>query len=170
MSDKVEAPLPMFANGDPARRTGCRELSNMRSIAHIEAPVETVFDFFMDPRKSADLTEASTEIREVKMTKEGTGSYYSWRAKMVGVPFEGFDVYTDVVPNKHITDKSSNAMAGTWNYSFEPEGTGTKVTMEHQPRSFWTIPPLSNLMEFAVARMSASFILRVKDRIEASSN
>ena len=142
----------------------------MRSSYHIEAPVETVFDFFMDPRKSADLDPFSTEYREVKMTEDGTGTYFSWRAKMAGVPFEGFDVYTDVVRNKHITDKSSLAMAGTWDYTFEPEGTGTKVTMEHHARSFWGLPPLSTLMDVAMGRMTESLMERVKERIESSSS
>ncbi|MGZ4437337.1 MAG: SRPBCC family protein [Nocardioides sp.] len=141
----------------------------MQSTAHIEAPVEKVFDFFLDPRKSADLSPVGTEIREVKMTEEGTGSYFSWRAKMAGVPLEGFDVYTDVVPNKHISEKSSSAMVGDWDYSFEPEGTGTRVTMEHRGRSLWRMPVLSNMMDLATSRMSESFMRRVKDRVETSS-
>ena len=142
----------------------------MRSVHHIEAPVETVFDFFMDPRKSAGLDPLGTEYREVRLTEEGTGSYYSWRTKMVGIPIEGFDVYTDVVPNKHITDKSSSALVGTWDYTFEPDGSGTKVTMEHHSRSFWGIPPLGYLNDLAVARMTGFLMQRVKHRIEASSD
>ena len=95
----------------------------MRGTYHIEAPVETVFDFFFDPRKAADLFPPM-EIREVKMTEEGTGTYTSYHTKLAGVPFDVFSVYTDVVPNKHITEKSSNAMVGTWDYDFEPEGDG----------------------------------------------
>jgi hypothetical protein len=142
----------------------------MRGIYHIEAPVETVFDFFIDPRKSADLLPVSTQIREFKMTEQGTGTYTSYRNKIAGVPFEVFDVYTDVVPNKHITEKSSSSLVGTWDYSFEPEGTGTKLTMEHRSRSLWDLPPLRNLGDLVTARMNESFMRRVKDRIEASSN
>ena len=91
--------------------------------------------------ESADLDAVGTEIREVRLTKEGTGSYYSWRTKMAGVPLEGFDVYTDVEPNKHITDKSSSAWVAPGRRPFEPERTGTTVTMEHHSRSFWRIPP-----------------------------
>lgn len=142
----------------------------MRSIHHIEAPVETVFDYFIDPRKLADLNPIGTKVSEVKMTAEGVGTYASYRTKFVGVPFEVFDVYTDVVPNKRITEKSSSALVGTWDYVFEPDGTGTKLTMEHRQRSFWRIPPLANLVDLTTARMNESFMRAVKDRIEASTH
>jgi hypothetical protein len=72
------------------------------------------------------------------------------------------------VPNKHITEKSSNALVGTWDYSFESEGKGTKVTMEHHSRSFWGIPPLSTMGDLVTSRMNQSFMRRVKDHLEAS--
>ncbi|QNN53453.1 SRPBCC family protein [Nocardioides mesophilus] len=142
----------------------------MQTIAHIEAPVDRVFDFFVDPRKLADLNPVSAEIRELRMTEEGTGTYAAYRTKIAGVPFEIFDVYTDVVPNKHITEKSSSAMVGTWKYDFEPEGTGTKVTLEHRSRSIWGVPPLGYLGDLLTARLTESFMRGVKERIEASSN
>ncbi len=91
---------------------------------HIEAPVEKVFPFFKDPMALADITLVDTEYFDVKETRQGTGTFYSWRTKLAGIPMEGFDVYTDVVPNKHITDKSSSALVGTWDFDFEPEGQG----------------------------------------------
>lgn len=142
----------------------------MRSTHHIEAPVETVFDFFLDPRKSAELF-SPMEVRDVKMTADGVGTYASYRTKIAGlVPFEAFDVYTDVVRNKHITEKSSSALVGTWDYSFEPEGTGTKLTMEHHSRSLWGLPPMAYLGDMVTARLNESFVRRVKDRIEASAD
>jgi uncharacterized protein YndB with AHSA1/START domain len=137
---------------------------------HIEAPVETVFGYFKDPTALADITVMDIEYYDVKQTDDGTGTHFSWRSKVAGIPFEGFEVYTDVVPNKHITERSSLAVMGTWDYSFEPEGTGTKVTMEHHPRSFWQLPPLTYLLDLATARMTASFAPRVKERIEAAGS
>jgi carbon monoxide dehydrogenase subunit G len=138
---------------------------------HIEAPVETVFDSFKDPAKLWDLMPVATQLDDVKVTKEGVGTYYSWHLKVTGLPVvRAFDVLTDVVPRKHITDRSSNAMVGTWDYDFEPEGSGTKLTMEHHPQSFWRIPPLRNLMDLATERMSGSFMARVKDTIETPGN
>ncbi len=135
---------------------------------YIDAPVETVFDFFKDPSNQVDYPPFSDmEVHDLKMTKEGVGTYYSWSVKMFGIPIEGFEVFTDFVPNKHITEKSSNAMVGNWEYTFEPEGSGTKVTLEHRQRSLWALPPLKNLMDFAMPRMSRSFIEAVKAELEA---
>jgi hypothetical protein len=142
--------------------------SDMRGTYHIEAPVETVFEHFIDPRKLADLFP-DMEIRELKMTDDGTGTYTSYHTKLFGVPLDTFSVYTEVVRNEHITEKSSNAMVGTWDYSFEPEDGGTKLTMEHQSRSLWNLPPLRNVGDLITARMNESFMERVKDRIEASA-
>jgi carbon monoxide dehydrogenase subunit G len=141
----------------------------MRAVHHIEAPVEKVFDFFIDPRKSVELFPG-TEIREVKMTKEGTGTYTSYHSKLAGIPFDAFSVYTEVVPNKTITEKSSNPLVGTWKYDFEPEGTGTRLVMEHHSRSLWGLPPLSYLNDLAVTRMNEPFVQRVKEYLEESAN
>lgn len=78
-------------------------------------------------------------------------------------------MYTDVVPNTHITEKSSSALVGTWDYTFEPEGTGTKLTMEHHSRSFWGLPTMAYLGDRVTARLNEAFVRRVKDRIEASA-
>ena len=136
---------------------------------YIDAPVESVFDFMKDPGKTADIGPFTLQVPEVKMTKEGTGTYMSWRVKVVGVPIEGFDVFTDVVPNKRIVEKSSNAMVGTWEYTFEPEGSGTKLTMEHRPRSLWAVPPLKQLVDYGTVRMSGRYVEELKSRIEAEA-
>lgn len=73
---------------------------------------------------------------------------------------------TEVVPNKHITARSSNPMVGTWDYDFDREGSGTKVTLEHHSESIWRIPPPRNLMDLATERATAVFMARVKDAIE----
>ena len=151
----------------------------MKQSIYIEAPVERVFDFFVDSYKDRakaqelmDLMEfPRTQVEDVKATKEGAGSYTSWHIEVAGLPVvQGFQVVTDMVPPKHITERSSNAMVGTWDYDFEPEGSGTKLTMEHRGGSFWRIPPLRNLMDWATERMNASFTRRLKATIETPGN
>ena len=75
-------------------------------------------------------------------------THYTWAAKTAGFPVEGgFDVCTEFVPNQRITDTSSSSLEGTWTYLFEPEGSGTKLTVEKRGRSFWRIPPLERLLD-----------------------
>lgn len=137
---------------------------------HIDAPVESVFDFFKDPSNQVDSAPFSAmKVHDAKETKEGVGSFYSWSVKMLGIPVEGFEVFTDFVPNKRITEKSSNAMVGTWEYTFEPEGSGTKLTLEHRQRSFWAVPPLRNLADYVTPRLTGSFIKAVKADLEGGT-
>jgi carbon monoxide dehydrogenase subunit G len=145
-------------------------MRSMKQSIHIEAPVEKVFGFLMEPAKSWDLLPIHSQLDDVKVTKEGVGTYESWHFRVAGLTVQGFDVLTDVVPNKHITSRSSRAMTGTWDYDFEPEGSGTKVTMEHHPESFWRIPPLRVLMDLVTERMNDTYMARVKDTIETRGN
>lgn len=138
----------------------------MKQSIHIEAPVETVFDSFKDPAKFWDLTPFDSQLDEVKVTKEGVGTYTSWHARMYGVPIQGFSVFTNVIPDKHITERSSNPLVGTWDYDFQSEGSGTKLTAEHHSESFWRLPPLRNVIDLFTERASATFMARVKDAIE----
>ena len=134
---------------------------------HVDATVASVFDCFKDPTSDAAV---GGEVVEAKMTKEGIGTYLHWRMKLAGVPvYEGFEVITDLVPNKHITEKSSRALVGTWDYSFEPDRGRWKVTMEHRPRSLWVLPPLSNLVDLTTTRLSKTYIGRVRPKLEGEA-
>ncbi len=41
---------------------------------------------------------------------------------------------------------------GTWTYTVEPDGSGTRLTYHNESASFWRIPPLSWLPGWATAR------------------
>lgn len=140
----------------------------MRSVHHIEAPVETVYEYFYDPRKGQEFAVTPFDLGEVKLTKEGTGSFFTWQSKLGFIPLKGFDLYTEVEPNKHIVEKSSNALVGTWEYWFEPEGSGTKVIMEHHSRSLWGLPPVSFLTDLVTTQMNEKLIGLMKESLETA--
>lgn len=134
---------------------------------YIDAPVETVFDYFKDPNQQRDAV--LFDLQDVKVTKDGVGTHYTWGFKVAGVRFEGLEVLTEVVPNKHITERSSMALAGLWEYDFEPEGTGTRLTMTVHPQSFWRLPPLDRLMGLAFPRVSKAVMPRFIKAIEETA-
>ncbi len=138
----------------------------MKRSIHIEAPVEKVFGFCRDPRNMMETLTTPFAVKDVKLTKEGVGTYYSWASKTPGLRMEGFDVYTEFVPNQRITDRSSSGLPGEWTLSFEPEGSGTKLTAEVHHRSFWRIPPLRQLVEGVQITMTGRLLSAVKAKME----
>jgi carbon monoxide dehydrogenase subunit G len=133
---------------------------------HVDAPVTKVFDFFRDPHNWAALGPEGVQFKDVRLTEEGLGTHYSWAAKIAGVTIEGFNVFTEFVPDRHITDRSSSSLEGTWTYSFEPEGSGTRLTVENRVRSFWRLPPLERLLDRVAAKTHEPRFARLKTMLE----
>jgi hypothetical protein len=138
-----------------------------RQSFYIDAPVETVFDYFKDPNKQRETV--LFDMQDVKMTEEGVGTHYTWSFKVAGLRFGGFEVLTEVVPNTHITERSSMALTGLWEYDFRPEGAGTRVTLTLHPQSLWRFPPLEQLVSFAFPRVSRTVMPRFIKAIEAEA-
>ena len=141
-----------------------------RHSIHIEAPVEKVFAFVKDPVNFHELVQRHTpplEIKDVKQTADGVGSYYGWVARSRGFRMEGFCVYTEFIPDRRITERSSLAADGDWTYLFEPEGSGTRLTTESHARSFWRIPPFRQLAERLHRRNAEQLLPELKARMEA---
>lgn len=141
-----------------------------RHSIHIEAPVEKVFDFVKDPVNFHELVQMHSpplEIKDVSQTAEGVGSYYAWVARSRALRMEGFCVYTEFIPNRRITERSSLAADGDWTYLFEPEGSGMRLTTESHARSFWQMPPLRLLVERLHDRNAEQLLPELKARMEA---
>ena len=130
--------------------------------------MEKVFDIVKDPRYVPEGAPMGFEVTDLKLTGEGVGTYYWWVTKTPVLRWEGFDVYTEFVPNQRIVDRSSSSLVGDITISFEPEGSGTKLTMEGRPRSFWRFPPLRQLTDFVKGMAADRFLPAGKAEIEAS--
>jgi Polyketide cyclase / dehydrase and lipid transport len=140
------------------------EVSTMKRSIHIEAPVEKVFDFLKDPRNVPEGVTEHIEVKDVKLTEEGVGSYYSW--VIPGLPVEGFDVYTEFIPNRRITERSSLSMTRDFVTSFEPEGSGMKLTVETGHGSFWRFPPFRQLADWVQSMIFDRFMPALKAQME----
>ena len=95
------------------------------------------------------------------------GTYYRWATKTPVLRFEGFDVYTEFVPNQRITDRSSFSMTRDFIISFEPEGSGMKLTMETGHGSFWRFPPFRQLVDLVQNMISDRYLPALKAQMEA---
>ena len=134
------------------------------SSIYIEAPVQRVFDFVKDPRKAWAASNAG-DLVDVTMTEQGLGSYYSWVWNLPGgLRWEGFQVYTEFVPNQRITDRSSKPFIGTWTTTFASEGSGTRLTAERHPGSSRLLRPLDRLTDRVFRQIVSQ---RSLDRLKA---
>lgn len=144
-------------------------MSSQQSI-HIEAPVEKVFDFYKDPRKQwstmPDQMMKVGKLTDAKMTKEGVGTYSSWRIGVGAVHVDGFDVITEFVPNEKLTSRSSRPAVGTWTATFEPEGSGTRFSIQRRPGSFWALRPVDRLVERVMSPRWRESLEKLKAELE----
>lgn len=138
-----------------------------RHSIHIEAPVAKVFDLFKDPNTWRDFAPAGIEFAEVTLTQDGVGTHYTWTARIAGFPMEGFNVFTEFVPNERITDRSSSSLEGTWTYLFEPDGSGTRLTVENRVGRVWRIAPVERLLDRLTAKTHEPRLARLKAMLEA---
>ena len=140
-----------------------------RFSLHIDAPVGAVFDFFRDPANWTGLGPDGVNFRDVVVTREGLGTHYTWRAKVLGVPLEGLNVFTEFNPNELITDRSSSSLEGTWRYSFASEGSGTRLTIENRVGGRWRLGPVEHLLDRVAAKTHEPRFRALKTMLEAAS-
>lgn len=139
---------------------------------HVDVPVEKAFDFMKDPSNWESLHPAFA-VRDVNLTPEFVGSSLAFVVREHGMHFEGRMEWTDFVPGERIGIRETGFCEGTYAWTFEPEGPGTKITTagEYTHARVWPIPLVGRVWEWLVlkgeAREAKSPLRMVKSRLEA---
>ena len=148
---------------------------SQRQTYFIEAPVEEVFNWFKNPRNWSTLLALNPaaarreELGDVHVSPEGVGTFYSWDMRpLPGLRFQPFVVCTEFVPNKRIVERWSVAFYASYAYSFDPEGKGTRLTLQRHPRSFWRLRALDRLVDRLEGRSNERIMGRLKEVIESA--
>ena len=146
-------------------------MSASQSI-YIEAPVEKVFAWFRNPENWLKLNPAAARretIADVHVTQEGLGTFHVWSMNpLPGVRFEPFAVCTEFVRNERIVDRWSLPFYGSYTYTFDTEGSGTRLTLQRHPRSFWRLRLLDKLMDQFEGQSNEHFLRRLKEFMEST--
>ena len=98
-----------------------------RSVT-VDAPVEKVFDYIVDPSNGPEFITSTLEVNDVTRTEQGVGTHYRWTYKLAGMRMEGESTFTECVPNKRLVSESKGGIPSTWTYTFEPQGDRTRMT------------------------------------------
>ncbi len=92
-----------------------------RSVT-INAPVETVFAFLVDPTHWM-LAIPNTEVTDTKLTSQGVGTTARWAARILGTTMSVVHEYIEFVPNQRIVSKANSGFMLTFTVAAEDDGT-----------------------------------------------
>jgi carbon monoxide dehydrogenase subunit G len=136
---------------------------------HINAPVQAVFDVVKNPASFSELMPGVQFTPEV-ITPDGVGTTYRFQARVAGLPVRGSGRFAQVAANRHIRDETSIPIEGSFDYWFEVEDGGTRVTIEHHPGRLWGLPVLGRLLADSYARADRQVLALLKAKLEADAH
>lgn len=136
----------------------------------IKAPVEKVFEFFIEPMNLLEVWPSLMEVKDVKKSPDGVVISWRWVYKMAGMRFEGISEITEYIPNRRWGMKTKGGgIESTHLHTFQSEAGGTKMTLDIDFTV--PIPLLGKLAEGFIVKLNEqeaeSFYANLKARMEA---
>jgi len=134
----------------------------------VNAPLERVFNFLVDPHNLSEIWPSIVEVKSVKKAKNNDGFKFNWDYKMAGVEFEGKCETIEHIPNERIVMKSTKGLDSTITWILNPAGQNTQVTLKFD----YQIPAsvLKEAEEGAVAQQNEreveAMLQNLKNRLE----
>lgn len=104
----------------------------MKTITHdirIDAPVDQVFNFLVDPRNLTLIWPNVVEVKNVKKSKSSEGFNFNWDYKMSDAQFEGQCETIQYAPYERLAIKSNKGLDSTITWRFQPIGQETRATL-----------------------------------------
>jgi uncharacterized membrane protein len=108
---------------------------NMKTIVRdirVDTPVESVFNFLVDPNNLPEIWPNIIEVKNVKKSKDNESFNFNWAYKMSGLPFEGKCETIEYVPYERLVLKSNKGLDSTITWRFQPSGRETHVTLRFE--------------------------------------
>ena len=138
---------------------------SLTNSIHIDAPVGEVFSCVRDPSNFNQLMPGVT-FSDVSLKPDGVGTAYRFETRVAGLPIRGRGEYTEVTPDRHIHDDTTVASEGSFDWTFEPEGDGARVTITHLPGRYWGLPVIGRLIAANYEQMDRQVLARLKSMLE----
>ena len=98
-----------------------------QDTVHVDADVESVFEFLDDPHNHAAVTPRLNDVRDIERLPNG-GKRLSYTYQMAGLGIDGELVQTVHEPNEQMVFDLRGRLEGTIDLSFEPAEGGTTLT------------------------------------------
>jgi uncharacterized membrane protein len=143
-------------------------MATIKKSIFIQAPVEKIFAFMSEPVNLPEIWPSMVEVKDVQPSPAG-GYNFSWVYKMAGMRFDGASETVEVIPNRRVVTKSTKGIESKFVWSYQPEASGTRVTMEAE--YVIPLPVLGKLAEAIIVKQneheSEVLLSNLKNKMEA---
>jgi len=138
---------------------------SLTNSIQIDAPVAEAFACVRDPSNFNQLMPDVT-FSEVSLTPDGVGTTYRFETRVAGLPIRGGGEYTEFTVDQHIHDETTVASEGSFDWTFEAEGDGVRVTITHHPGRYWGLPIIGRFLAANYEQMDRHVLALLKSRLE----
>jgi uncharacterized membrane protein len=128
-------------------------MAKVSKSVRIETPVERVYQYLNDPQNLPEIWPSLMEVSNVEAKPDGRHSY-DWVYKMAGLNFKGHSDTSELEAGKHVVIKNEKGIPSTFDWRYESDGAGTKVTLAVD----YTLP--NKLLD----KLAAPFIERLNEQ------
>lgn len=106
-------------------------MSHVRITEHVEAPIERVFDLFLDIKRWPEFMPGGVEIKEVTGPLDQVGTRIREASKFMGRTAESWDEIVEIErPHMVKMRMEGSGFKGTGTWRLTPTATGTDVVVE----------------------------------------
>lgn len=114
----------------------------------IDAPVEKVFAYLSDPKRSPTFVPGLNRISNLSDPEPKTGRQWEWEFNWFGLILSGKSECTAYEPSSLYQFQTKGGAASTWTYRCDPDDGKTRVTLEVDYE-----PPQSVVAQVAAGNM-----------------
>jgi len=143
-------------------------MAKLKKTITINAPVEKVFSYAVDPTNLPEFWPSILEVKDVEPLPTG-GYKFGWVYKMAGVRGAGTSEMSEYVANQRTVTVSKGAFSSTITWTYLPTDSGTRVTAEVDYTV--NVPVLQKLAEAFLVKLNENeaetLLANLKARMEA---
>lgn len=105
-------------------------MAKITRVVSVKADPRKVIDYISNVENHPAFIPALKSVENLRGDSRQPGSSWDWTFVMAGVQIQGRAETLDCTPGQRFSFKTTTGVESTFTYSVEPEGGGTRFTLE----------------------------------------
>ncbi len=105
-------------------------MAEIHKSTTVAEPIEKIFEIVDDPTNFSKYVPNVDDVVDVRRSESRVGDTFRVIYKVLGVTFDEKFTVTDYERPNRIKSTFSGGMTGTFAWTFEPQGEGTKINVD----------------------------------------